>query len=136
MPETDIQGCCLKNYIRYEEEQTMKQVLFQDFVQDLGPMQNLVRISRGWRQKRYRCWLLLEYPTSTFMAKVLHHYITSSNSLLPLLTDINPDFSYSHFVFALLVFQSSISDKTQTNYRGQFLDIQKLIYIRINPFFT
>lgn len=47
----------------------MKALLFKDFVEDLAPMKNLVRISRGWRQKRYRIWLFLDYPTSSLPAK-------------------------------------------------------------------
>lgn len=68
--ESDIQPCCLPNYMRYEDERRTKYTLFRDCFEDIEPMQALVAVSRGWRRFRYKMWLFLDYPTSSLAAKV------------------------------------------------------------------
>ena len=70
LPEDFIEPCCLGPYIKYEDERKTKQLLFRDCFEELEPMREQVRVSRGWRRLRYRMWLFLEFPTSSHGAKV------------------------------------------------------------------
>lgn len=72
LPEDFIEPCCLGPYIKYEEERKTKQLLFRDCFEELEPMREQVRVSRGWRRLRYSMWLFLEFPTSSHVAKVCY----------------------------------------------------------------
>lgn len=68
--ESLIDPCCMPAYMRYDEEKRTKQTLFRDCFEDIDSMQNLVKFSRGWKKWRYRLWLFMDHPTSSFAAKV------------------------------------------------------------------
>ncbi|VDL94699.1 unnamed protein product [Schistocephalus solidus] len=68
--ESLIDPCCMPAYMRYDEEKRTKKTLFRDCFEDIDSMQNLVKFSRGWKKWRYRLWLFMDHPSSSFVAKV------------------------------------------------------------------
>uniref|UniRef100_A0A5K3FEC6 BTB domain-containing protein n=1 Tax=Mesocestoides corti TaxID=53468 RepID=A0A5K3FEC6_MESCO len=68
--ESLIDPCCMPAYMRYDEEKRTKKTLFRDCFEDIDSMQNLVKFSRGWKKWRYRMWLFMDHPTSSFAAQV------------------------------------------------------------------
>lgn len=68
--ESLIDPCCMPAYMRYDEEKRTKKTLFRDCFEDIDSMKNLVKFSRGWKKWRYRMWLFMDHPTSSFAAQV------------------------------------------------------------------
>lgn len=68
--EALIDPCCMPAYMRYDEEKRTKKTLFRDCFEDIDSMQNLVKFSRGWKRWRYRMWLFMDHPTSSYVAQV------------------------------------------------------------------
>lgn len=68
--ESLIDPCCMPAYMRYDEEKRTKKTLFRDCFEDIDSMQNLVKFSRGWKKWRYRMWLFMDHPTSSFAAQI------------------------------------------------------------------
>nr|VZI23028.1 unnamed protein product [Spirometra erinaceieuropaei] len=68
--ESLIDPCCMPAYMRYDEEKRTKKTLFRDCFEDIDSMQNLVKFSRGWKKWRYRMWLFMDHPSSSFAAKL------------------------------------------------------------------
>nr|CUU00318.1 hypothetical transcript [Hymenolepis microstoma] len=68
--ESLIDPCCMPAYMRYDEEKRTKKTLFRDCFEDIDSMKNLVKFSRGWKKWRYRMWLFMDHPTSSFAAQI------------------------------------------------------------------
>ncbi|XP_076080086.1 potassium voltage-gated channel protein Shaw-like [Mytilus galloprovincialis] len=85
IPETELESCCFTRYVSYfdnlqvlsvlEEGECKRNTMFEIVATMAG--------GNGWRSVQARAWSVMEYPTSSFLAKVFL-YISNAMVLLSL----------------------------------------------------
>ncbi|VDI16920.1 voltage-gated potassium channel [Mytilus galloprovincialis] len=85
IPETELESCCFTRYVSYfdnlqvlsvlEEGECKRNTMFEIVATMAG--------GNGWRSIQARAWSVMEYPTSSFLAKVFL-YISNAMVLLSL----------------------------------------------------